>query len=305
LIWARHVTDVGSLQAGRPRHSTSPDDFQYHAKFESGEFTTVYRAEPDTWHFQFRGAAANNGNSPIAMDMVNTTQTPYGYMPVAVGGFENENIPWNGQNLDPTTMYSLSRYYTGPISHSKGTVTIGGKTRHLTGTTWFEHQWGNFNSGPQPWTTAYTWGALTFNNGNVFTWRQWYGAPNGSAPLQPILEIGRNSFGTPNGTPGGSLTFHMGNNAEWKALKTWKSPVSGRNIATEVRLTSSFGTWYLTNVFDNYEMPWGYPPYGTNPYSFVEAAAWVRTGSVDGPIVGHAFSEQANQFTLYQAAVSG
>ena len=188
---------------------------------------------------------------------------------------------------------------------SKGTVTIGGKTRHLTGTIWFEHQWGNFNSGQQPWTTAYTWGALTFNNGNVFTWRQWYGAPNGSAPLQPILEIGRNSFGTPNGTPGGSLTFHVGNNAEWKALKTWKSPVSGRNIATQVKLTSAFGTWYLTNVFDNYEMPWGYPPYGTNPYSFVEAAMWIRTGSVDGPIVGHAFSEQANQLTLYQAAVPG
>jgi hypothetical protein len=32
---------------------------------------------------------------------------------------------------------------------------------------------------------------------------------------------------------------------------------------------------------------------------------WVRTGSVDGPIVGHAFMEQANQFTLYQGAVPG
>ena len=105
--------------------------------------------------------------------------------------------------------------------------------------------------------------------------------------------------------PGGALTFHVGNNAEWKALKTWKSPVSGRNIATQVQLTSSFGTWYLTNVFDNYEMPWGYPPYGNNPYSFVEAAMWIHTGSVDGPIVGHAFAEQGNQFTMYQAAVPG
>ena len=148
-------------------------------------------------------------------------------------------------------------------------------------------------------------GALTFDNGNVFTWRQWYGAPNGSAPLQPILEIGRNSFGTPNGKPGGSLTFHVGNNAEWKALKTWKSPVSGRNIATQVQLTSAFGTWYLTNVFDNYEMPWGYPPYGNKPYSFVEAAMWIHTGSVDGPIVGHAFAEQGDQLTMYQAAVPG
>ena len=82
LIWSHQPTAVGSLQARRPRHSTSPDDFQYHAKGENVEFTTVYRAEPDTWHFHFRGVAANNGNSPIAMDMVNTTQSPYGYMPV-------------------------------------------------------------------------------------------------------------------------------------------------------------------------------------------------------------------------------
>ena len=102
LIWSHQPTAVGSLQARRPLHSTSPHDFQYHAKGENVEFTTVYRAEPDTWHFHFRGVAANNGNSPIAMDMVNTAQTPYGYMPVALGGFENENIPWNGQNLDPT-----------------------------------------------------------------------------------------------------------------------------------------------------------------------------------------------------------
>jgi hypothetical protein len=32
---------------------------------------------------------------------------------------------------------------------------------------------------------------------------------------------------------------------------------------------------------------------------------WIHTDSVDGPIVGHAFMEQANQFTLYQAAVPG
>ena len=202
LTWSHQPTAVGSLQATRPPDSTSPDDFQYNAKGENVEFTTVYRAEPDTWNFHFTGVAANNGNPPIAMDIENTAQSPYGYMPVGLGGFENQNIPWNGQNLDPTTLYSLSYYYTGPISSSKGTVTIGGKTRHLTGTIWFEHQWGNFNSGQEPWTTAYTWGALTFDNGNVFTWRQWYGAPNGSAPLQPILEIGRNSFGTPNGTTG-------------------------------------------------------------------------------------------------------
>ena len=103
LIWAHQPTAVGSLQGTRPPDSTSPDDFQYSAKGENVEFTTVYRAEPDTWRFQFTGVAANNNNSPLAMDMENTAQSPYGYMPVGLGGFENQNIPWNGQNLDPAT----------------------------------------------------------------------------------------------------------------------------------------------------------------------------------------------------------
>ena len=197
LTWAHQPTAVGSLQATRPPDSTSPDDFQYNAKGENVEFTTVYRAEPNTWNFHFAGVAANNGNPPIVMDIENTTQSPYGYMPVGLGGFENQNIPWNGQNLDPTNLYSLSYYYTGPISSSKGTVTIGGKTRNLTGTIWFEHQWGNFNSGQSPWTTAYTWGALTFDNGNVFTWRQWYGAPNGSRPSNRFWKSAATRLGRP------------------------------------------------------------------------------------------------------------
>ena len=55
LIWSHQLTAVGSLQATRPRDSTSPHDFQYNAKGENVEFTTVYRAEPDTWRFQLHG----------------------------------------------------------------------------------------------------------------------------------------------------------------------------------------------------------------------------------------------------------
>ena len=55
LVWSHQLTAVGSLQATRPPDSTSPDDFQYNAKGENVEFTTVYRAEPDTWRFQLHG----------------------------------------------------------------------------------------------------------------------------------------------------------------------------------------------------------------------------------------------------------
>ena len=276
LIWSHQLTAVGSLQATRPPDSTSPDDFQYNAKGENVEFTTVYRAEPDTWNFHFTGVAASNGNPPIVMDIVNTTQSPYGYMPVGLGGFENENIPWNGQNLDPTTMYSLSYYYTAPISSSKGTVTIGGQTRNLTGTIWFEHQWGNFNSGQEPWTTAYTWGALTFDNGNVFTWRQWYGAPNGSAPLRtdsgnrPQLvwdaqwHTGRQPY-LPRGEQRGVESVEdleiTGERAQHRHSGTIDQLL--RDLVPHERLRQ------LRNGL-------GLPTYGTKPYSFVNP----RCGSI-------------------------
>ena len=48
-------------------------------------------------------------------------------------------------------------------------------------------------------------------------------------------------------------------------------------------LTSSDGTW-TSDVFDNYEMPWGCPPYQSNPSSFVESAMWIHTDSVNEPL---------------------
>ena len=78
LTWSHQATDVGSLQAILPPDSTSPDDFQYSAQGTNVKFTTVYRAQPDTWNFHFEGVAATNGNPPIVMDIVHTTKSPYG-----------------------------------------------------------------------------------------------------------------------------------------------------------------------------------------------------------------------------------
>ena len=75
---------------------------------------------------------------------------------------------------------------------------------------------------------------------------------------------------------------------------------------------ASAGNFYDTIVGCDQDHCGGRPlagDVGSYPASQTSAdqahAMWVHTGSVDGPIVGHAFMEQANQLTLYQAAVPG
>ena len=275
------------LAAHRPPKSTSRNDFQYTAHTANTLFRTTYRAKPDIWALRFKSVALNAGKPHIGMNLKLRTHTPYGYLPLTPYGVENENAPWTGKP-NPTTMRALSYYYGAPKTHAAGTVTIGGKTHHLTGSLWMEHQWGNFSIANQPWTAAYIWSAIQFNNGSIFTFRQWY-----DQDLKPLLNLGRHSYSTPNN----QTTYGFGKSVEFTPLKTWHSPVSGRNFPAWGRLTTEFGTWYYSPMFPNYELPFGYPPYGTSQKDIWEAPCRIHTGSIDGPVVGRAYLELPNILT--------
>lgn len=286
LTWTAQVMDV-PLSATAPPDSTSPDDFEYHAETSNTSFTTTFRAEPDTWTLHFKSVASNDGGVPVVMDLALKTQTPYGYMPMLPMGVENENQPWTGKP-DPSTMSSVSYYIGGPKTNAEGTVTIGTKVRKIKGSLWFEHQWGNFLVSKQPWATSYVWSAIQLNDGSIFTFRQWYSQQN-----KPLLNLGRNSYSTPDSP----TTYGFGESVQWTGLTTWKSPTTGRNYPTQSTVTTPFGTWYYTAIVNNYEMPFGYPPYGNSGLTLWEGPCWIRTGSVTGPIVGKAFLELPNGLT--------
>ena len=50
-------------------------------------------------------------------------------------------------------------------------------------------------------------------------------------------------------------------------------------------------------MFPNYELPFGYPPYGTSQKDIWEAPCRIHTGSIDGPVVGRAYLELPNILT--------
>ena len=279
IVWT--VQPITSpLTATAPPGSTSPSDFLYAGNSANTRYQTIYRADPDTWSLRFHSIA---GNVPQTIDLSLDLhpRTPYGYFPITQFGMENENQPFNGAPADPTTMYSVSYYYGGPKTDTAGTVTIGNKVHRLKGSLWFEHQWGNFLFSVMPWAGTYIWSALQFDDGSIFTFRQWYDQHD-----KPLLNLNRYSYSTPDN----HTTYGFGEAFEYTPLKTWHSPVTGHNYPNYGRLMTPFGTWYYSPVFQNYEIPAG-------ASSIWEAPVLVHTGSLTGPVVGKAFLELPGTLT--------
>ncbi|MER5789967.1 lipocalin-like domain-containing protein [Streptomyces sp. NPDC001980] len=69
----------------------------------------------------------------------------------------------NGTGLFPF-LDDTSYYYSLPNLRTTGTLTLDGSARHVTGTSWLDRQWGNWN-----WDTLHkwTWMAVRLDNGQV------------------------------------------------------------------------------------------------------------------------------------------
>ena len=69
----------------------------------------------------------------------------------------------NGAGLFPF-LDDTSYYYSLPDLETSGTLTLDGSTKHVTGTSWLDRQWGNWN-----WDTLHrwTWMAVRLDNGQA------------------------------------------------------------------------------------------------------------------------------------------
>lgn len=71
----------------------------------------------------------------------------------------------NGTGLIPF-LGGTSYYYSLPHLRTVGTLTIGGKAQHVTGESWLDRQWGDWD-----WTTLkrWTWMGIQLGNGTALT----------------------------------------------------------------------------------------------------------------------------------------
>ena len=71
-----------------------------------------------------------------------------------------------------------------------------------------------------PWAGAYIYSPLQFDDGSIFTFRQWYNQDD-----QPLLNLNRYSYSTPDN----HTTYGFGEGFEDTPLTTWTLPVTHRN----------------------------------------------------------------------------
>lgn len=257
-----------------------------------------YDHADERWHFRsFATDKSKIIGKPYSMDLTGLVKAP-GYVPMAYWGLESIGIQ-KLYNQNPETMYGLTYYYTAPEMEMSGTVTLADGVHEIEGVAWFEHQWGNFRNTED---ARYFWGYARFDNGDSFTWRQYYGDASTPAGLaganaahpnwsEPHPEVSRFAF-IPKGQ---APEYSFGPSFLFTPIKWWTSPKTGVDYPWWGELKTPKGTFYLSPTFPEQE--------STSPAgSFIEGALLLRRDSIDGPVVARGFCELAQMAARGAAA---
>ncbi len=166
---------------------------------------------------------------------------------------------------------NASRYYSIPRLETTGTVTTGGKTLKVRGTSWLDREWASNQLGPEQ--IGWDWFALRFDDGRdlmVYQMRRKDGTrdPFSHGSLRKadgsVVHLGAKDFQL---TPG----------------RTWKSPVTGGDypVAWELVIPGEEIKVTITALQDKQEL-------ALQPVSYYEGA--VKVTSAAGP-VGQGYME--------------
>ena len=256
---------------------TEPDskDFRFKYSMESPEtgFTHEYTHANETFHFTTYNKVAKGQSKACELDFTAALEWP-GYVPAAYWGLESIGVdPQDRQH--PETMYGLTWYYIAPRIASAGTLKIGDKTIRFQGTGWYEKQWGNLRNTFQ-W--RYFYGYARMDNGDMFSWRQYYEGPGFTKPNH---EVSRYQF-IDGKTGRREHAFGQGFKAE--PTKWWTSPHTGQKYPWWGKMTTPKGVFFYGPSHPDQE---GVGLAG----GFIEGVIQFREGSPEGPIVATGFCE--------------
>jgi hypothetical protein len=270
---------------------TSDFGFTYSVKDPDKKgFQTSYDHAQEKWAFKsFCTDESKILGKPYQVDVTGTVQEP-GYVPAAYWGLESIGYS-KLYNQNPETMYGLSYYYFAPQMEMSGTVTLADGVHEIDGVAWYEHQWGNYRNTEN---ARYFYGYARFDNGDVFTWRQYYGNPVGKLDSEvpfdvkaareawddPHPEVSRFAFVPKGGTP----RYAFGPSFLFTPTRWWTSPDSGVEYPWWGEMQTPEGTFYLSPTFPAQESV-------ATTGSFIEGALLLRKNSIDGPVVARGFCE--------------
>jgi len=128
----------------------------------------VYQPATDTWSFTvsgwgLQGALRQQPEKPYALH----------------GG---------GTGVIQQSVAGISHYYSGTRMRARGTLRIGGRTVAVTGESWFDHQWGDYEFDPRAFN--WDWFSCRFDDGTELMGYQFRDRTSG----QPIPELANATF---------------------------------------------------------------------------------------------------------------
>jgi predicted secreted hydrolase len=236
-----------------------------------GGLTLRHDESEDIWTMDFTGVpdGKNAGQPPlqISVELVNDKS---GYYPHSPDGL----LQMGRCAADRTTLDGYTYYYTHPALTTRAKLIVDQQTIVLSGDTWFDHQWGNFNDCLMNWN----WFSLRLNDGTyimIFQFCDDWGTPLSDPPFLSVIDpAGRQQTWTEPGAV--TLT----------PVHTWIDPRTGVSFPLAWTITTPQGTYGFEAAFDEQVMP-------PLPKLYWEGVMTVREGGLDGAPIGMGYLEVA------------
>ena len=222
----------------------------------------------DVWEISAENG--KTGGERLSLDLV-LVNASMGYYPESPVGVVRMGDCDQGTIFD---MIGLSYYYTHPDLTTVGVLGVGGERAVVRGTTWFDHQWGNFNNCPTNWD----WFSLRFEDGSrVMLFRFNERGDN----TKPVEEQKTGAyFG-----PGGAVYHRWGSDTFTATpVREIVSTVCGKRFRVEWILETPLGTFGIKPLIEQQVIDDPEDPY-------YEGIMEVRSGGLDGEVVGTAYLE--------------
>jgi predicted secreted hydrolase len=205
--------------------------------------------------------AADNGDIGLSLDMEATT-------PVML----HNEIGWL------PTEAGATYYYSWPRQEAVGQLTIDGETINVSGTSWFDHQWGDFFVLGKP--AGWQWFALQFDDGGSLMITEARGIDGKIA----------DTYGTYMSSEGEvrALT-QVEDGIELATIGEWTSPTTGATYPSgwSLAIESLSMDLIITPEVNDQEVRGGLPAAST----YWEGESWVGGRQNGEPIAGNAYVE--------------
>ncbi|MEP0761712.1 MAG: hypothetical protein HRF48_03150, partial [Chloroflexota bacterium] len=139
---------------------------------------------------------------------------------------------------DPATMAGMSYYYSHPALTTTGALTLDGRVIHVSGDTWFDHQWGNF----QNCFTGWDWFSFRLDDGGYVMLFNFKSRDGGDLPGQRGLTVI---------DPDGGVQWWLGPEAgTLTPVRWWRSDRYGLHYPVEWVIDTPAGRYAVAPYFD-------------------------------------------------------